>query len=166
MKSEIEKFKSKIIHEESSDCWVWTASKYRGGYGHFARWIDGKWKMYKAHRFAYEFYTNTPREDMQGLFVCHTCDNPSCVNPKHLYLGSLQDNANDRVKRNRGGFGRDKKHSWLSLEIAKKVRETKKRNPELTYVELAKLFNSSAPQVHRIVNNKIWKEKTSEMFGM
>lgn len=81
-------------------CWVWTAAKTKQGYGQFGY----KGIMTGAHRVSYELYKGPITE---GLFVLHRCDNPSCVNPDHLYLGTNSDNTRDlkergNVKRSKG----------------------------------------------------------------
>ena len=80
-------------------CWVWVGTKYPNGYGRFG--VFGK-NVY-AHRFAFEIFNLVEGEMPKGLFVCHSCDNPSCVNPEHLWLGTARDNALDREKKGRGG---------------------------------------------------------------
>lgn len=75
-------------------CWEWISKKDKDGYGKF---IIGK-KSIRAHRFSYEFFES---EIMEKMFICHSCDNPSCVNPKHLWLGTNQDNQIDSVKKGR-----------------------------------------------------------------
>lgn len=82
-----------------SPCWSWVAAKTRGGYGHFgvAR------KLFLAHRVAWTI-ANGPIP--AGLLVCHRCDNPSCVNHSHLFLGTNLDNCQDKESKGRGNPAR------------------------------------------------------------
>jgi hypothetical protein len=82
------RFWEKVDMQGPDDCWEWTASTDRDGYGKFKAG-----KMYQAHRIAYYLATN---EDPGDLCVRHTCDNPPCCNPAHLRLGTNDDNAHDR----------------------------------------------------------------------
>lgn len=75
-------------------CWEWQGTCFDSGYGHFICHC----KSFRAHRVAYFLYNGTLSKD---LFICHKCDNPKCVNPRHLYEGSSQDNVNDILKRKR-----------------------------------------------------------------
>jgi hypothetical protein len=79
--------------DKSGDCWVWTGPKNNKGYGHFRMGRDTR-----AHRVSYVLNVG-PIPD--GLFVLHRCDNPSCVRPDHLFLGTHQDNMDDRTRKGR-----------------------------------------------------------------
>ena len=93
----IENWWSKV--DAGDNCWFWTAGRDRDGYGRFAVGLGGKAQAHvRAHRFAYETF-NGPIPD--GLVVMHTCDNPPCVNPRHLELGTSQDNNDDKVQKGR-----------------------------------------------------------------
>lgn len=82
-------------------CWYFTGTKTPEGYGKL--WDTELKEMGRAHRMAYELYVG-PIPD--GLQVCHHCDNPSCVNPQHLYLGTNDDNIRDKMQKGRGTGGR------------------------------------------------------------
>jgi hypothetical protein len=93
------RFESKINKLSHGGCWVWTGNKNEKGYG-LVR-IDGK--RYKAHRIAYELYIG---DIPSGMLVCHSCDNPECCNPKHLWLGTHADNQRDKIAKGRDHFSK------------------------------------------------------------
>jgi hypothetical protein len=82
---------------------LWTASKNAFGYGKFGQ--GSKWML--AHRYSWQA---TNGDIPEGKYVLHTCDNPSCVNPKHLYLGTYKENARDREDRKRGNHSKGVNH--------------------------------------------------------
>ena len=92
-------FAAKYEINAESGCWEWSASFTRGGYGQFATSkLDGR-KWYRAHRFAYEAFVGPiPSE----CVVMHKCDNPRCVNPDHLEVGTQAENIKDRDEKGRG----------------------------------------------------------------
>src|SRR5271170_6305273 len=89
------RFWEKVAFIPFHSCYEWTASKHINGYG----WFRMKDKMAKAHRISWEIHFG---EIPKGLGVLHACDNPSCVRPEHLFLGTQQDNAIDMIKKGRG----------------------------------------------------------------
>ena len=85
--------------EKTDTCWNWKGPK-SGGYG--VLWI--KEVPVRAHRYSYELHKE---QIPAGILVCHRCDNPACVNPDHLFLGSQQDNMDDKVAKGRQCRGDD-----------------------------------------------------------
>jgi HNH endonuclease len=108
------RFWNKVHIGTLDECWPWTASKNRQGYGYFG--INGK--IYKAHRTAYRFSFG-PFDQQKD--ICHHCDNPCCCNPNHLFLGTVSDNMRDCLTKGRGNkpFG---ERIGLSKLTADKVR--------------------------------------------
>jgi response regulator of citrate/malate metabolism len=90
-----ERFYSKVIPAEGADCHLWSASHFANGYGQFKM----RRLPHYAHRIAYELHYG---EFEQYLHVLHKCDNPGCVNPKHLFLGGNVENAKDKEAKGRG----------------------------------------------------------------
>ncbi len=90
-----QRFSKKYLINEDTDCWEWQNATNNIGYGMF-RWKTGK--MRTAHRASYELHKGPIPA---GLSVCHKCDNPKCVNPDHLWVGTLKDNAQDMVAKGR-----------------------------------------------------------------
>lgn len=80
--------------DKSGECWEWIGNKLESGYGR----IGYKRKRILAHRFAWELVNG---QIPNSLLVCHSCDNPGCVKPNHLFIGTQTDNMRDMMKKNR-----------------------------------------------------------------
>jgi hypothetical protein len=94
----IDRFLRAIAKSPSPGCWRWTRGKTAFGYGIFHVRVRGTWKKVGAHRFSYEHFIGPVPKGPQ---VCHHCDNPACVNPAHLYVGTQKQNVRDCVARGR-----------------------------------------------------------------
>jgi hypothetical protein len=147
--------------DRSGDCWIWTAYKNKQGYGQFQ--ADGK--MIGTHVFSWKLH-NGPVPN--GLFVCHTCDNPSCVNPNHLFLGTPAENAHDRDIKGRQVSG--------TLGKASKLRGEKNVAAKLTRVAVNEIrskyrrydrggysmhffaakYGVSISVIYKVLKNKTW----------
>lgn len=135
----IDSFEEKYIPEPMSGCWLWMASVNQSGYGNF--WESDK--CWKAHRFSYLIYK---KEDPGNLYVLHKCDNPSCVNPDHLYLGTQSDNMKDRDSRTGHGLAK------LSADDVILIRQSNE-----SCEKLAKKFGVGSTTIHYARNGTNWK---------
>ena len=152
---QIAKFWSKV--NKTSTCWVWTRGKIAFGYGR-VRFGTGKGLLYLAHRVSYTLtYGPIPRD----LYVCHRCDNPPCVNPEHMFLGTARDNALDSVSKGRfNGWGGAKKgssqpYAKLTEDDVRQIRVL--RSHGLTYREIAKRFGVSISAIVNIIRGTTWR---------
>lgn len=93
----LERFFAKIdFGPHTSGCHIWIGGKNQQNYGQF----NAGGKQFRAHRFCYLTFIGPIPE---GMFVCHSCDNPPCVNPDHLWIGTAKDNSDDKFKKGREG---------------------------------------------------------------
>lgn len=86
------------VQKSNDGCWIWTASVSRAGYGDIWVGLRPGVRIIKVHRLSWEIHYG-PIPD--GLFVCHRCDNPRCVRPDHLFLGTHTDNMRDASAKGR-----------------------------------------------------------------
>ena len=137
-----------------SDCINWSKSLAHDGYGLTKR----NNKTYRAHRLAYCEFNNLNYSDIKGKVVRHKCDNPSCVNPLHLELGSHQDNMDDRAVRNRTAKGEANGRAKLSEVDIKTIRNRYIRgSKEHGLLAIAKDFGVTKPTVSYIINRHNWQ---------
>ena len=117
------------------------------GYGHFSLETKATRKMMISSRVSYEI---THDIDLTSdIFVCHSCDNPSCVNPKHLWLGDNKSNMADKAAKGRSPVVDG--HAKINLEIAETIRKDLR-----PYNILTKEYGLCKSTISYIKNNKIW----------
>ena len=153
-KTAIEHFNSKIKKGCKNGCWEWTGAISQYGYGVFTDQSGDYKKTWQAHRFSYHINVKDISEWEKEL-VCHSCDNRSCVNPEHLFLGTHQDNMDDMVAKGRKSRGEDVHNSKLMVKEVIKIKrllETK----ILTDTEIAKIFDISPSVICNIKKGQLW----------
>jgi hypothetical protein len=141
------RFLEKIAFDQASGCWLWAGARVPQGYCSIKR-KDGV--QLRAHRLAYELVSGTIPA---GVFVCHRCDNPRCVRPSHLFLGSHLDNMADMVSKGRaarmiGSRNGCAKLRSIDVEV---IRQNTGR-----YQDLARRFSVSASTIGLIKRRERW----------
>jgi hypothetical protein len=139
-------FLSKV--KKTKGCWEWTASTNSKGYGQFAVGYGKTRKVLRAHRISYELFVG---EVPEGMSVLHYCDNPCCVRPKHLFLGTHADNMQDMSSKGRRmGVVNNRK---LSINQVMEIRESSE-----TGVVLASRYGVAESTISEARNRKTFKE--------
>ena len=145
---DIERFWKKVNrpNDEPTTCWEFTGAKDDGGYGRFR--VMGSLKL--AHRVAYTIAYG-PFDDT--LNVCHTCDNPPCCRPSHLFLGTSRDNRQDAAQKGRLSYKRKNKPN-ITDEQAREIRE-KYRQGGITQKQLAQEHGASREYIGNIIRGVV-----------
>lgn len=155
----------KCVDLAPNGCWIWNRGKTSSRYG----LISKKGHMY-AHRWSWDFFKG-PNNGFcdDGQLVCHDCpggDNPSCVNPNHLFLGTNRDNSKDASKKgsfkqHHKNFGKVRKgnelpHSKLTEDQVREIRRLKKEEG-LGITRIRRKFGLSHGTVQNVLNGKSWR---------
>jgi len=143
-----EKFFRKVI--KNNGCWGWKGVLYSTGYAY----LSERGVRIGAHRLSYQIYKGEIPKD---LFVLHSCDNPSCVNPEHLRVGTSKENMRDKVQRNRCNNPTGEKHGNAKLTWIK-VKEIRRLYISGKYSKqgLGRIFNVSEACIRSIINRLTW----------
>lgn len=156
-----ERFLASFTKGKKDECWNWNNSVDSSGYGQ----VKEFGKIHKAHRFSYTHYVGKIPD---GLCVLHSCDNPRCVNPNHLWLGTKADNSRDMIEKGRDNFkcskgatdpakGEDNGMAILTEELVIWIRQVyKPRHPKFGQSALGRHLGMSQANIHRIITRKLW----------
>lgn len=141
---------------KTETCWLWTGYTSRGGYG----MIRVGEKMRTTHRVSWEIHHGPIPigEGHHGTCVLHRCDNPPCVNPAHLFLGTAADNNRDREQKHRGNQPKGKANGWAKLTEAQVLDI---RNGGGTQKEAGQRHGISQAHVSKIRLGQMWGHLTS-----
>lgn len=137
-------------------CWEWTSSKNPRGYGLISQFQKNRWI---AHRLSWVLHIGPIPKNK---FVCHKCDNPGCVNPKHLFIGTHKENMLDRLRKGRTASGERNAGHKLTKSQVNKIRSIKtihglrKRSDGITRADLAKKYGVHKETIHRVLRNEMW----------
>lgn len=154
-----DRFWEKVDKRGPNDCWLWTATKTSFGYGSFrmGSLTDGTRRKEMAHRIAYTLATG--EQIPKGKVVMHFCDNPTCVNPAHLSIGTYSENGKAAYDRNRRVStikpGEDSPRAKLTVEQVEYIRAVGKQR---TLRDLAVEFNVSRSTIDAVKRGVNWKE--------
>ena len=132
-------------------CWNWTGKKDRMGYGRCS--FEGKKQF--THRISHKVFKGPVPDD---LCVLHSCDNPACINPDHLRVGTQEDNAGDMLSRNRASVGERHTASKLNNESVMKI--VKLRNDGMTIADIARNFDVASTTVSSVLRGHTWSHLT------
>lgn len=145
-----ERFWEKV--DKSGDCWMWMACRDQRGYGQFALGAGQRDNSTKAHRLAWEIVNRTSVP--KGMCVCHTCDNPPCVNPAHLFLASHSENMLDKAAKGRA-YSMPRAINHMSKLTPEQVTELKARYAAggVTQYQLAEEFGMTQPGISYIIRH-------------
>ena len=139
------------VRDDLTPCWWWTGHCTGKGYGEF-KW---KGKNWGTHRASWTLHNG---EIPEGMHVLHHCDNRKCVNPEHLYLGTNQQNVDDREIRGRGLTGRPGRKPLFTIEQVNRMQELVAHKVPQTKV--AEMFGISQPSLWAIIHKKSYKYRT------
>lgn len=142
-----ERFLEKV--KKTEGCWYWMGFKNKEGYGSF----QTKNGAQRAHRISYKLFVGDLRSNE---LVCHRCDNPSCVNPSHLFVGMNRDNSNDKVQKKRHCFGEFVHSHKLTEGKVLKIRKEYKVKIT-THRKLAKKYGVACSAISNVLNLKTWR---------
>jgi len=154
-----ERFEQRYEIDDETGCWEWTGTMMGGGYGQMS--VNNRNEG--AHRISYRLHNG---EIPEGAFICHTCHNPPCVNPDHLYAGDAASNAQDAIEN--GDWpeirGSDTGNSELTEDDVREMRG-RYADGEVTYEDLKREYDVSLGTVSRAIRGIDWEHVDGAVEG-
>lgn len=156
------RFFLRVVRNRDDQCWEWLGKTDKDGYGIFGGGSQLEEET-RIHRISFLIhYGAIPA----GIYVLHTCDNPPCSNPRHLFLGTAADNLRDCISKGRqviavgSGQGGAKLHETVISEIRKRWRnrlsDSRRHNHPDSQTAIARDYGVDQAQISRIVNGSAW----------
>ena len=150
----IDKFLNLLRYDNS--CIVYMGAKDGCGYGRHSTYMCCKRRTFSAHRLSYQMFVGKIPD---GMLVLHSCDNPPCVNPKHLSIGTNKDNSHDKMRKGRGrglsGCGENNPNSKFTMESVKTARHLYFAERR-TIAEIAKFYGVTWHSADRAIRGVTW----------
>lgn len=149
-------------HKKLGHCWPWVGGRLSTGYGQFRTFKRGQWSHDMAHRIAYEL---TYGLILDGLLICHRCDNRPCCRPSHLFIGTQSDNIVDGFLKGRikgAQLGELNHQAKLSNQDVRNIIALK---GTLSQHAIARRFNVSASLINNIFAGRIWRHLTDSIIN-
>lgn len=148
-------FWPKVLIGEDGDCWPWQAYKDLDGYGTFLVKRQGRFSKYRAHRVAYVLSGGTVATNQ---LLLHSCDNPSCCNPKHLSPGSCAENTRQRDERGRTNRPKGERHPLHKLNdaVVKEILSIASQPNSPTIQAIARKYGVHRETIGGIVRGERW----------
>lgn len=146
----LEDFMQKVYAEPNTGCWLWAGNVDRDGYGVY---LSKKANTNRAHRVSYYLHYGSINAN---LSILHSCDNPSCVNPQHLRMGTSLENTQDMIRKKRNVTGEKHHASKLTEGNVRAIRD-EYRAGGVTQKQLAAKYNVSSRPIYDILRGKCWK---------
>ena len=143
----IDRFFQFVGRKQPSGCIPWTGATANFGYGAFN--VGGK--VHRAHRLSYQFFVGEPGE----LCVLHRCDNPACVNPTHLFLGTRAENMADKVRKKRQPQGQDHGRAELNDRKVRSIRVLW-ASGKYSAIHLGRVFGVCRATIYSVVRRETW----------
>jgi|APSaa5957512622_1039677.scaffolds.fasta_scaffold29083_2 hypothetical protein len=154
-----------ITKDTNKGCWDIDYARVKGGYTRFTTVSKIKGQQTTAsNRFMYLIHHPDEEEKMIDLEVCHKCDNPWCVNPDHLWLGTNQDNMTDKVNKNRQSKLKGSKNGMaiLNEDFVEEILNNVLNGKIIKIPEIAYKYQISKSTIDQIINNKKWTHITKK----